>query len=226
MLSTRLEGYAAILEHHDIQQTLSEAGTKEDPASAFEAGILNPLHELPQPGEGIRYLLIDALDEALARFQKLTIVDLLSTRLRRLPGWLKIVATTRGEPEVLNRLRGLKALPIEMEDPQNERDVSYYVAHQLCMPPLNALARQSGKSPVQLQGVLLRASGGNFLFATKMLEAIERKDLTFDQVETLPPGLGSLYQIFFDRVFQRAGIDFAPAQKVLQAIVTAARTAH
>ena len=37
-----------------------------DPASAFEEGILNPLHQVSTPAGGSRYILIDALDEAEA----------------------------------------------------------------------------------------------------------------------------------------------------------------
>jgi hypothetical protein len=36
-----------------------------------------------------------------------TIVEVLSTRLAFLPSWLGVVATTRGERDVLNQLRGL-----------------------------------------------------------------------------------------------------------------------
>jgi hypothetical protein len=62
-----------------------------DPASAFETAILGPLHKLREPERGRRYLLIDALDEALMRTQHPTIVDLLSMRFNLLP-------PTRHEP--------------------------------------------------------------------------------------------------------------------------------
>jgi hypothetical protein len=91
MLSGRLDDYAAMLEDPAIVKVLEEAD--EDPASAFEAAILAPLHQLREPAPTGRYLLIDALDEALARTKGQTIVDLLSSRINRLPPWLRIVAT-------------------------------------------------------------------------------------------------------------------------------------
>jgi predicted ATPase len=103
MLSGRLDDYAAMLEDPAIVKVLEEAD--EDPASAFEAAILAPLHQLREPALTGRYLLIDALDEALARTKGQTIVDLLSSRINRLPPWLRIVATTRNEQNVLNQLR-------------------------------------------------------------------------------------------------------------------------
>ena len=93
MLSARLDGYASMLEESVIADTLRFSDT--DPACAFENAILGPLHRFQQPECGRRYLLIDALDEALARVQRPTIVDLLSARLNLLPPWLGIVATTR-----------------------------------------------------------------------------------------------------------------------------------
>jgi len=145
MLMTRLEGYAEMLHHPELQKILSETSTAHDPASAFEAGILNPLHKLPRP-EGIHYILIDALDEALIFSEGKTIIDLIETRMRRLPDWLKIMATTRDEPAVMNRMRGLHALAINVEAPDNKKDINDYITERLLEPQLQAAAGMSGKS--------------------------------------------------------------------------------
>ena len=126
MLSGRLDDYAAMLEDPAIVKVLEEAD--EDPASAFEAAILAPLHQLREPALTGRYLLIDALDEALARTKGQTIVDLLSSRINRLPPWLRIVATTRNEQNVLNQLRGLTARELDAHDEQNLSDVRRFIA--------------------------------------------------------------------------------------------------
>jgi hypothetical protein len=109
-----------------IVKVLEEAD--EDPASAFEAAILAQLHQLREPALTGRYLLIDALDEALARTKGQTIVDLLSSRINRLPPWLRIVATTRNEQNVLNQLRGLTARELDAHDEQNLSDVRRFIA--------------------------------------------------------------------------------------------------
>ena len=82
-----------------------------DPLSAFVSGILTPLERIPHPADDIRYVLIDALDEALTYPGSVNIVTLLAWRLNHLPGWLRVVATTRQEQEVLRRgeLSGLRA---------------------------------------------------------------------------------------------------------------------
>ena len=237
MLSARLEGYAAMLEHQPLRDTLGEVATADDPASAFEAGILNPLNNLPAPAEGNRYILIDALDEAATRSKSPTINDLLVTRLRRFPPWLKVVATTRNEPAVLRRLSGLQAKPISADAPENKDDVSRYVKRRLAEPELRGKveAYDAGKAvgakmsearafeakAEALKKMLLKASDGNFLFVTTALESISSGRMTFAQVEALPPGLGGLYYEFFERLYGRAGVDFGPAKSVLQAIVAA-----
>jgi WD40 repeat protein len=220
MLSTRLEGYAEMLHHHDLQKILSETSTAEDPASAFEAGILNPLHKLPKPDD-IRYILIDALDESLALAKGAAIVDLFATRLKRLPNWLKIIATTRSEQAVLNRLKGLQALTIDVEDPNNQKDIRDYITKRFAEPEIQTLVAKSGKSEKEVQDLLIRAGAGNFLIVTKVLEALAFHRLDQESIEKLPPGLGSLYQEFFDRLYLKADVDFSSASKVLQAIVTA-----
>jgi hypothetical protein len=52
MLSSQLDGYAAMLEGPVIVDVLQFAET--DPASAFENAILGPLHNLGQPERGRR----------------------------------------------------------------------------------------------------------------------------------------------------------------------------
>lgn len=220
MLSTRLEGYAQMLNHHDLRKILSATSTADDPASAFEAGILNPLHKLPKPND-IRYILIDALDEALAYSKGATIVDLLATRLKRLPDWLKIIATTRNEQAVINRMKGLQALTIDVEDPNNQKDVCDYITKRLVEPELRTLTAKSGKSEKEVQDLLVKVGANNFLIVTKVLEALALDHLDLESIEKLPPGLGSLYQEFFDRLYPKAGLEFTSARKVLEAIVTA-----
>jgi len=106
MIASQLGGFAAQLDDPAVEAALGEARCAQDPASAFEEGILTPLERLAAPADGVRYILVDALDEALTLGEGLTIVDVLAARRERLPGWLRVVATTRKEPAVLDRLRG------------------------------------------------------------------------------------------------------------------------
>jgi WD40 repeat protein/serine/threonine protein kinase len=219
MLSSQLDGYAAMLEGSGIAEVLQFAET--DPASAFESAILGPLHKLRRPDGPRRYLLIDALDEALMRTRRPTIVDLLSPRLNLLPPWLRIVATTRGEPSVLSQLGNLRAHTLSTQDPRNQDDVCNFIQHRLAEPALREKAGASGKTLTELASKLLRSSAGNFLFVTAALDAVESSQFGFDQIEELPLGLSSLYELFFNRLFRDAGVDFGYSRPVLETVAGA-----
>jgi WD40 repeat protein/serine/threonine protein kinase len=219
MFAARLEDYAALMGGFFIAETIRRADT--DPISAFEAAILGPLHKIKTPPGGRFYLLIDSLDEALTRIHPPTIVDALSTRLDRFPSWLGIVATTRNDPGVLSQLGGLRAHVLSAQDPRNQDDVRRFIRYRLSQPVLRDQLRGCAKMLTGLEKDLLRSSAGNFLFVSTALNALESGQLSFDQIENLPPGLSSLYKIFFHRLFRDAGVDFGVSRRVLESMAAA-----
>ena len=219
MFSARLAEYATALECSSVINALRRADT--DPVSAFEAAVLVPLHRIRLPEKNRYYLLIDALDESLTRTQSPTIFDVLCTRLDRLPTWLGLIATTRNDPSVLNPLRSLRVHIISAQDPKNQDDVRSFVRCRLRQAPFSEKAKANRKILASLEDDLLRSSAGNFLFVRTALDAIERGQLSFDHIENLPPGLSSLYEIFFRRLFPDPAKDFAPSRKVLETVAAA-----
>ena len=219
MFSARLDDYAAMLAGSTIVDALRRSDT--DPISAFEAAILGPFHKIKPPEGGRCYLLIDSLDEALTRIHRPTIVDVLSTRLDRLPPWLGIVYTTRNNPSVLSQLGGSRARILSAQDPRNRDDVRRFIRYRLAQPNLQEQAKASGKILAELEEDLLRSSAGNFLFVTTALNAVESGQLSFGQIENLPPGLSSLYEIFFHRLFRDAGVDFGASRRILETMAGA-----
>jgi WD40 repeat protein/serine/threonine protein kinase len=219
MFCSKLDEYAAILEGPAIARFLQCSDT--DPVSAFEAAILGPLHNIRQPEPGRCYMLIDSLDEALTRIRRPTIVDVISTRLDRLPPWLRIIATTRNDPNVLGQLRSLPSHILSAQDPRNQDDVRRFIQSRLAEPVLHQKAKASRKVPEAVANDLLKSSAGNFLFVTAALDAVENGQLSLDQIENLPPGLSSLYEIFFHRLFRDAGVDFGASRQVLEVVATA-----
>ena len=221
MIASQLEGYASQLDNPQVEAALGEARCETDPASALEEGILNPLHRVPTPAGGARYILIDALDEALAVREGLSIVTLLSpSRLDRLPGWLRVVATTRKEPDVLRRLSGLRAEEIRADEPHNLDDIERFLAHRLGQPGLHGRLQASGVSEEEAIRRLREKSGGNFLWTEQALLSLEAGTHDFAQLDALPPGLTGLYTAFFERHFPDDA-SYAPARQVLE-VVTAA----
>jgi WD40 repeat protein/serine/threonine protein kinase len=219
MLSTRLPEYAKALECASVINSLRRADT--DPESAFEAALLAPLHKIKEPQTRRCYLLIDALDESLARAGPTTIFDVLCTRLDRLPPWLGLIATTRNDPRVLNPLRSLRVQVISAQDRKNQDDVRRFIRSQLGEARLLLKAQANRKLPTRLETDLLRSSAGNFLFVRTALDAIASGQLSFDHIKNLPPGLSSLYEIFFRRLFPKPAKDYSQARRALETIVAA-----
>lgn len=223
MIASKLPAYADRLSEPTIEDALSEAGCARDPASAFEAGILTPLDTLPPPEGGPRYLLIDALDEALALADgpaRTTILDVLASRLDRLPDWLKLLATSRNDPAVLGRLRGARRLELDSHDPRNLDDIGRYVAQRLATPELQERLARAGLTIEQATRTLREKADGNILYVIRALEGIERDLYGFENLNALPPGLYGLYEGYFHRTFPDDA-SFAPARRVLEVIVAA-----
>jgi tetratricopeptide (TPR) repeat protein len=221
MIASKLDDYAARLSEPLIQEVLSEVRCTEDPASAFEAGILAPLESLPPPQEGVRYFLIDALDEALTlRNSATTIVDLLASRLERLPDWLRLVATTRKERAVFDRLEGQCIQELDARDPRHLEDISQYINRRLESPALAGQLAASGQLAGDVHRLLREKSAGNFLYVQQALQGIERELYGFDHLNALPPGLSGLYFRFFTRTFPDEA-SYTMVRNVLAVVVAA-----
>jgi len=224
MIGSRLPAYADMLETDELQEELSDARCNEDPASAFESDILARLEGLATPEAGVRYILIDALDEALTLSDRgSTIVDLLARRLDRLPGWLRIVATTRKEPQVLRKLSTLQAETIDASDPRNLEDINDYIASRLRSPNLAERLVAARVSLEEVQRRLHEAGNGNFLYVKQALIDIERDNYRLDQLDELPQGLAGLYEAFFARHFGSTpeSATYGPTRRVLEVAVAA-----
>ena len=221
MLARSLPEYAARLNDEGIQQVLSAAGCKNDPTVALEQGVLAPLHRLPESSHQVRLLVIDALDEALYHRGTLNLVELLSPRIEKLPPWLRLIATARKDPAVLELLIGLRAKELYTRDARNLADVERYLRGRLAEPALLRLLQEAGRQPEELAGRLMAHSEGNFLYLRHALDGLERGLVALDEVEKIPPGLSGLYRNFFQRDFPDEPA-FEQPRRVLE-IVLAAR---
>ena len=219
MLASRIPGYAAQLDVPAVREALTDQRCERDPGGTFTEGILTPLHALPAPEEGIRYILVDALDEALLHPGGATIVDVLASRIERLPAWLRVVATTRNERKVLGKLSGLRAAGISADDPRNLGDLRAYVLTRLSAPKLAEMLVAARVTADSVCGVILERSNGNFLYASNVLEGIEREHYPVGNLETLPRGLEALYGDFFRRIYGDAeDARYARARPLLQVL--------
>ena len=169
MIASQLDGYASQLDDPQVEDALGEARCQTDPASALEEGILSPLHRLPAPA-GERATPDRRARRGTRGSRGAVDRQLLSpSRLDRLPGWLRVVATTRKEPDVLRRLSGLRAEEIRADEPHNLDDIERFLAHRLGQPGLHGRLRASGVSEEEAIRRLREKSGGNFLWTEQAL---------------------------------------------------------
>jgi hypothetical protein len=218
MIASQLPSYADQLEDPSLQRILTDATS--NPGGALDRGILAPLERLPVPVEGVRLILIDALDEALlVGDAENNIVTLLAPRLERLPGWLRLVATTRKEREILDRLGGLRAATIDAQAADNLADLDMFIEARLAAPELAERLAASRVPVAEVQRRLHEAATGNFLYVKMALQDIERDHYSFAHLSELPGGLPGIYRRFFDRQFSERTGGYHNARAVLEVIV-------
>src|SRR5258708_37277195 len=107
------------------------------------------------------------------------------------------------------------------QDRKNQGDVRRFIRSQLGEAPFRLKAEAARKIPARLETDLLRSSAGNFLFVRTALDAIASGQLSFDHIQTLPPGLSSLYEIFFRRLFPNPAKDYSQARRRFENILGA-----
>lgn len=234
MLASRLPNYAKLLESPAIREILGEERCRQDPGSALERGIMAPLSGMSPPDGGSRYILIDALDESLDGNPESNIVELLASRVARFPAWLKVVATTRKEPAVLTKLKGLPSKELRAEDPANIRDLRNYIIERLHSDEFLAISDGHKKNDWandridKIISTLIQKSGGNFLYITQALlglsEKLKEKGFNiegFDIIKTMPDGLAGVYEQFFQRKFSNKPDELERARRILEVVCAA-----
>ncbi|HUC38113.1 MAG TPA: toll/interleukin-1 receptor domain-containing protein [Acidimicrobiales bacterium] len=202
MLSSQLPEYAAAIERGRPLEVLAQSDS--DPESAFAHGIVTPLNNIDPPAGDPRYILIDALDDSITgagAASGTTILDVLHDRIEQLPSWLRLVATTRHERAVLERFRGVRTNSVDAHDKRNLEDVEQYLRHRLTEPRLVALMESQHTDPDAVCSELCTLSDGSFLYAQQALESLLVEKLQFSELAAQPPGLGKLYDDYFERTF-------------------------
>lgn len=188
-LSQRLPGFEAALASRHPELPRERAMT------AFRELVVEPALSTQPPGT-TQLLVVDALDEA-RRGDGETIVDLLVEHAPSLPPWLRIVATTRPDAEVLGRLDVLGCVTVDAESASNLADLETYVRARLEEPVLAETAKGTPDLPERI----LEAAAGNFLYAQMALRLIESSSAETIDVSAMPAGLPGLYNQMFRQAF-------------------------
>lgn len=224
MVASKFVSYSEMLKKPELVHALSEENCKKSPISAFETGILTPLEYLHAPDDGsVRYILIDALDEALLwgrACREATIVDILQAHSENFPAWIRVVATTRPAQDILSRFSGLRAKEISARSRQNEEDIKLFLHLKLNNSALAIALEKANVRPENALESLCNKSNGNFLYAKQAIQDIERGIYQIGGLNSLPPSLNGLYEEYLSRLFPDRSKGFATVRKLLEILLT------
>ena len=201
-LASRLPDYRKLL----IALVENQDYKKMSENELFDHLLSNPLRLCIRRDNGV--VLIDALDESFP--DGVGVAKILARHAQNLPTWLKIVATTRPEPKLLQILSELYPRVLAANDRRNQEDVALYLLKNL-----------AGFNPSKKAiDAIVGRSDGNFLYAEKVVEMVHGQGLSFDRIDEFPHGLSGIYAQYFQRKYPDVDhyhANVSPALKVLLA---------
>jgi hypothetical protein len=218
MLCGTLSAYAQLLRR---SEELVAALKSNDPTTMLSQGVLAALHTIPM--EGVRYILVDALDEAISASEgdgQITIPRLLAQASDEFPPWLKFVATTRRDDRVLPLFQHAERCFLGGTVAAQREDLSHYVEQRFAELGLGAAVGPGETEQRQAVATIAERAGGNFQYADTVLAELGNGELRLDALDHLPTQLGSLYYRFADRRFPNSS-DFRLARIVLSTLLAA-----
>jgi TIR domain/AAA ATPase domain len=188
-LATQLASYRAALEAIDpvIER-------EPDPGTLFRRLIVDPL--CAETAADPVLIVIDALDESVG-YAGRHIAKLIAERLSDLPRWVRVVASSRENPEILDLFSSYHPQPIRGAHENNLRDATLYVDGRLSNATL-----APDVDPNAVREAVLSRSKGNFLYLCHTLDALCAGRIDPRVPEAFPDGLIGVYYSFFERVFQ------------------------
>ena len=160
----------------------------------FELLFEEPLSRVTEPGF-ISLVVLDALDESEYQGRN-DLLDVIAKHFKRLPHWLRFLATTRPEINICDSLKDLKPLLLEPNEEENLKDIGLYFERKL-----SGLFAAENREMVLKE--LVEKSEGVFLCAQFLVDFIRTNcsTLTLEELEKiLPSGISSVYERYFQRL--------------------------
>jgi hypothetical protein len=167
---------------------------------SFDRNFTQPLTRLYANGYAQPILLlVDALDEA-QMYTGVRLPHLLS-RLHDLPALVRILASTRDDPDVLEFFQNVGRLDLIFDAPSNVDDVRIYAKERL--PKISTLNEARWR---EFAVQLATRAQGNFRYATQVLEELlAHPPATLPDLDSgLPETLGAFYN---DSLMRKLGMD-------------------
>ena len=177
-----------------LSRNLGEDINNLEVEELFELLFEEPLRSVGDPGECF-LMVIDGLDESEYKGRN-EMLDVIDNHFSALPVWFRFCVTTRPEIIIAKHLEKLNPLHLQQNNEENVKDIRIFFETQLG----NVI--QSGCEEVVIDA-LVREAAGHFLYAYLMVDFIKENvsRLTPEELgRTLPSGVSSVYQSYFERL--------------------------
>jgi tetratricopeptide (TPR) repeat protein len=209
-LSSQLPEYGQRVASMDLRNEVAKSA-----ATLFDNLIVQPLAPpFPEPAHSV-LIVIDGLDEATSRGRN-ELAEFIAKEFRRTPPWLRLLITSRPDPEVMNPLQELNPYALDTSSPENLEDIRGYLYRHL------ASSAHSDKELRKLVEKMIEKSGGTFLYVVSILANLEEQTVSQDWIERLPQGLGGRFYQFFSRQFPDVS-DYERRHRPFLEMIVAAR---
>lgn len=163
-------------------------------ATLFDNLIVQPLARQSYPPGHPLLIVIDGLDEATNHGTN-ELAEFIAKEFPRTPLWLRLLITSRPEPEVVQPLQALSPYYLDAGSPENLNDIRTYLREFL------PLSLPSYTIDDQTINAILEKSEGIFLYVKTVINELKEGRLSLDQVNEFPQGLGGEFFRFFTRRF-------------------------
>ena len=177
-----------------LSRNLGEDINNLEVGELFELLFEEPLINVDDPGRSL-LMVIDGLDETEYKGRN-ELLDVIDNQFSALPVWVRFCVTTRPEMIIAKHFQKLNPLHLRQDDEENVNDIRIFFEAQLG----NII--QSGCEEVVINELVEKADG-HILYAYLMVDFIKKNVSLLTPKEfarTLPSGVSSVYQSYFERL--------------------------
>ena len=222
MLANSIDAYAEQLWNGRLAERFNA-----DPRTMLSQGVLALLHGVRMEESG--YIIVDALDEALAQdgpAADVTLPDLLAGAVDEFPPWLKLVVTSRPHAHVRRLFQHAELCSLGRSQEEQRADLRDYVERRLADAALGSTLADETARETAVELIAARGEG-SFLFARSVVDDLEQGEIGVSQLEQLPRSLEAFY---YRRISTRFGApptqqmprpDFAGPRLILETLLGA-----
>jgi predicted Zn finger-like uncharacterized protein len=165
-----------------------------DSRSLFDQLLVQPFFRIQGAHLKPIVLVMDGLDQA-TRQQKNIMAELLSLEWARTPSFLKLLITTRDEPEVTTALANLKPKIINISNTQHDLDARQYITRYMTPYTPDDLSIE------QATEIIFERSEGIFLYIEWLRRELAQGRIGPYDIPKLPQGLNGMYTWLFHTQF-------------------------